>query len=172
MTIEHRRQAHKAAAAAGRRIPDRERAGVGGSRHRHRHAMRRGVRRARAARGREGPARTGRREEWRGDLRRLRAQAGRAGQGPDRAAALREAQAGRRVRRRRRPRCRQAPGDGRDRREGRRHRHRHRRQSAQRESRRHSCGDHCAPRPAHARSAIAPRRFAWRSPSCSRATRW
>ena len=74
-----------------------------------------GVRRTRTSRRRQGPAGAGRRAQRRADLRRLRPQARCAGEGAAGVAALREAQAGRGVRRRRRPRCRQASVDGRDR---------------------------------------------------------
>ena len=71
---------------------------------------------ARTSRRRQGAAGAGRRTQWRADLCRLRAQAGRAGEGAAGAAALRETQARRHLRRRRRPRRRQAPDHGRDRR--------------------------------------------------------
>ena len=61
---------------------------------------------ARTSRRREGPAGAGRRAQRRADLCRLRAQARRAGEGAAGAAALRQTQARRGVRRRRRPRCR------------------------------------------------------------------
>ena len=91
-------------AAAGRRIPDRERAGRGRSRDRHRQRSRCRIRQPRTSRRRQGPARTRRRAQRRADLRRLRAQAGRAGESAAGAAALCQAQARRGVRRRRRPR--------------------------------------------------------------------
>ena len=138
-----RAQAH-GQAAAGRRIPDRECAGCRRARDRHRQRAGCGLRCARTSRRRQGPAGAGRRTQWRADLRRLRAQAGCAGEGAAGAAALRQTQAGRGVRRRRRPRRRQAPDDGRDCGRECRSRHRHRRQSAQRKSgndpRRHSGG--------------------------------
>ena len=84
-----RRQAASRAAAAGRRVPGRERAGRGGPRDRDRRRAGRGVRRARHAQGRQGPARSRRRAERRADLRRLRPQARRAGEGARGAAALR-----------------------------------------------------------------------------------
>ena len=91
-------------AAAGRRIPDRERAGRGRSRHRHRQRIRCRIRKPRTSRRRQGAARTRRRAQRRADLRRLRAQARRAGESAAGAAAICQTQARRDVRRRWRPR--------------------------------------------------------------------
>ena len=128
------RQDNLGPTAAGRRLPDRERAGVGGPCDRDRQRSGCGVRQPRTSRRRQGTARTRRRAQRRADLRRLRAQARCAGEGAAGAAALCEAQARGGVRRGRRPRCRQAPADGRDCERECRSCHRHRRQSAQREA--------------------------------------
>ena len=159
------------AAAAGRRIPDRERAGLRGPCDRHRQRTESRVRRTRTARGRQRPAGAGRRAQWRADLRRLRPQARCAGEGAAGAAALRQTQARRGVRRRRRSRCRQACLDGRD---------RHRRMPTASSSpttiraaktRQRSAPRSWARRRAPGRSATAPRRSARRSRRCSRAMR-
>ncbi len=157
------RQALCGPAAAGRRIPDRERAGLGRSCHRHRQRCGQCVCEPRTSRRRQGPARARRRAQRRADLRRLRAQARCAGEGVAGAAALRQAQAGRRVRRRRRSRCRQAADHGRDRGRECRSRHHHRRQSAQREAGSHSRRDPRRPPRARAKSATARPRSAPRS---------
>ena len=102
-TLEHRGKKISRAAPAGRRLPDRECAGVRGSRDCHRQRSGCGLREPRTSRRRQGSAGTGRRAQWRADLRRLCAQARRAGEGAAGVAALCEAQARRRVRRGWRP---------------------------------------------------------------------
>ena len=171
LALEHRGRKHHDPAAAGRRIPDRERAGRGRSRHRHRQRRRRRIRQPRTSRRRQGPARTGRRAQRRADLRRLRAQARCAGESAAGAAALCQAQARRGVRRRRRPRCGQAPADGRD-----RGRERRSASSSPTTIRAARIRPRSAPRfwprrRARARSATVPRRSAPASRRCSRATR-